>query len=258
MFVYCIENQVNNKKYIGQTTREDPNSRFREHVSSLSRGIHNNQHLQNAWNKYGEEFFEFYVLKEAETQAELDDVEKKLVNKFGYYNNKEGGKGGRHSLKTRKKLSEAALGRESHLKGTTFVRSKEVKLEQARRQRPQGYLAVVSPNGEVFEFENLRAFCREHDLHYGGLTPVMDGRHKHYRGWRLASTPRKYTNTALNISKARRKEPYPDVVSPDGTIYSIEILSEFCREHDLSVSNMCLLVNHKKPSYKGWVVKTED
>lgn len=59
--IYGIRNIVNGKIYVGQT--KDFKHRWREHVRELNHNIHHNKHLQNAWNKYGEENFEFFVIE---------------------------------------------------------------------------------------------------------------------------------------------------------------------------------------------------
>lgn len=59
--IYCIENTINSKKYIGLS--RDINRRWIEHRSELNRGDHVNQYLQSAWNKYGEDAFKFYVVE---------------------------------------------------------------------------------------------------------------------------------------------------------------------------------------------------
>ena len=43
--IYCIENLVNHKKYIGQS--KDIFKRWRQHRSELNTNIHYNSHLQN-------------------------------------------------------------------------------------------------------------------------------------------------------------------------------------------------------------------
>jgi len=58
--IYCIENLKNEKKYIGQTA--NLKRRKHEHFSSLRENCHFNSHLQNAYNKYGEENFKFRIL----------------------------------------------------------------------------------------------------------------------------------------------------------------------------------------------------
>ncbi len=56
--VYCIRNAVNGKVYVGSTARCF-RRRWHIHLSLLRRNIHNNRHLQAAWNLYGENSFKF-------------------------------------------------------------------------------------------------------------------------------------------------------------------------------------------------------
>jgi len=75
--IYCIENLVNNKKYVGQSV--DVSARFSHHKCLLNKNIHDNKHLQNAWNKYGEENFIFYIVEACE-ECFLDEREKYWIN----------------------------------------------------------------------------------------------------------------------------------------------------------------------------------
>ena len=59
--IYCIENIVNNKKYIGMS--RNIKRRWSEHKSHLNSNIHVNKYLQSAWNKYGENNFKFYIIE---------------------------------------------------------------------------------------------------------------------------------------------------------------------------------------------------
>lgn len=60
-----------------------------------------------------------------------------------------------------------------------------------------------------------------------------------------------------NMSRVTSKKIYPNIVSPDGTIYSTEWLSEFCRIHGLEYSGVRKLLSGKMKSghYKGWYVE---
>ena len=57
--IYKIVNKVNGKYYVGGS--KNIHKRWLEHKGLLRRNIHDNGHLQNAWNKYGEATFDFIV-----------------------------------------------------------------------------------------------------------------------------------------------------------------------------------------------------
>jgi len=82
--VYLIRNKVNNKVYIGSSI--NIKRRWRDHIYELSRNRHNNIHLQNAWNKYGKDNFEFVILEEVEDKSILRDREQYWLNKYQSFN----------------------------------------------------------------------------------------------------------------------------------------------------------------------------
>lgn len=60
--VYKITNTITNKFYIGSTS-ESFIKRWNHHINSLRRNTHKNKHLQNAFNKYGEQSFKFEIVE---------------------------------------------------------------------------------------------------------------------------------------------------------------------------------------------------
>lgn len=111
MGIYKITNTANGKIYIGQSVRLS--QRLSAHRSTLKNNNHYNQHLQNAYNKYGD-VFEMEVLEYCDDEAKLDDLERYYIAYYNSmnpqkgYNKEDGGNLGKHfSDETRKKMSDA-------------------------------------------------------------------------------------------------------------------------------------------------------
>lgn len=92
--IYSIENIINQKKYIGQSV--NIKSRWMKHKSELNNNNHDNDYFQKAWNKYGEENFEFTILEECskdmlnERECYYIDLYNTINRDYGY-NLKSGG-----------------------------------------------------------------------------------------------------------------------------------------------------------------------
>ena len=120
--IYKITSKIDNKSYIGQTA--DFNNRIKNHLASLEKGSHFNQHLQNAYKKYGLSNFVIEVLAQC-SKENLDELEVHFIKKhqttnrkFGY-NMMYGGQSNRRFFtdEVRKKMSDSSKGRkfsESH------------------------------------------------------------------------------------------------------------------------------------------------
>lgn len=65
--IYAIKNNANGKIYIGQST--NVKDRLWHHKSALKNNRHENSYLQNSYNKYGADCFEFVVIEECEEKS---------------------------------------------------------------------------------------------------------------------------------------------------------------------------------------------
>ena len=108
--IYMITNKVNGKIYIGQAV--DIETRWGEHKRELRSNYHYSKHLQKAWNKYGEDNFEFTIICECDenqlnTMEEYYIFELMTYDKRVGYNKTYGGGSGRPTEETKQKLSKS-------------------------------------------------------------------------------------------------------------------------------------------------------
>ena len=69
--IYIITNIFNGKRYVGSSN--NLKERLQNHFKSLKDGVHVNKHLQNAYNLYGEDFFEWGILKFSNIEDQYKD-----------------------------------------------------------------------------------------------------------------------------------------------------------------------------------------
>lgn len=78
--IYKIENKINGKIYVGQSI--DIKTRWYNHRKELNGNRHHNEHLQNAWNKYGESQFTFNIIEE----CTVENIDEREIYWINYYN----------------------------------------------------------------------------------------------------------------------------------------------------------------------------
>ena len=83
--VYCIKNKVNGRCYIGSTIMSIK-KRTDHHISLLRSNSHKNKHLQNAYNLYGEESFQIFILENTDKSNTLNREQFYLDNTLNTYN----------------------------------------------------------------------------------------------------------------------------------------------------------------------------
>lgn len=105
--IYTIENKLNKKRYYGSTNNWQKRKNL--HRSQLRKGIHGNFHLQAAWNKYGENAFEFIWIEDVQPDKLMSVEQGYLDANTGGYNiglvAGNGMRGRCHSNETKTKIS---------------------------------------------------------------------------------------------------------------------------------------------------------
>ncbi len=135
--IYQILNTANGKVYIGSSaTIED---RWNDHKGKLSRGAHGNTHLQNAYNKYSSDSFEYFMIefccpiKEMLLEKEQFWMDALKVIEKGYNINPVAGSclGAKRTQESKDRMSKAQSGEKHRLYGKTQSEETKKKISDA-------------------------------------------------------------------------------------------------------------------------------
>ena len=137
--IYGIKNKINNKIYVGQTY--DFNYRWGKHKIALRSNTHSNKKLQFAWNKYGEDNFEFFVIEE----CGLDIINEREVYWIEFYD----------SLNSGYNLCEGGNG----IRGYKHTEEEIQKMIQI--QHPRAVYALDREHNIVMEFPSASTAAKK-------------------------------------------------------------------------------------------------
>lgn len=199
MFLYKITNKINNKIYIGQTSK-DINKRFYEHCMPSSKSTA----ICKAIQKYGKQNFMIEEIGGANSQAELNYLEwLMIINNNSLvpngYNLVEGGwctgkmstqvknkiskanKGRKHTKKSKINMSLGSLGQKSGM-----LNKNHTKLSKDKNSLSNGgkYFLVFKDNIIVWEGVNKSQCSRDLNLSsIGNITECLNGNRKQHKGY---------------------------------------------------------------------------
>ena len=135
--IYGIKNKVNDNIYIGKTGMNF-GDRWDAHKTLLRSNKHFNHYLQHAWNKYGEENFDFIIIEDCNVD-ELNDKEKYYIKLYRdqdlSYNFADGGEGGSFLGKHIPEEVKRKIGEKNRIHMTGRKLSDEIKNKMSESQK---------------------------------------------------------------------------------------------------------------------------
>ena len=188
--VYIHRNKLNNKVYIGITSRA-PKRRWKN-----GHGYRDQSLFWNAIQKYGWDAFEHEILYENLTQSEAEQLEQKLIleyksNQREYgYNLATGGsvnRGYKLSDTTKQRLSESHLGKTAWNKGLTGytvpkARGKKRSAESCKKMsenRSKKAVLQYDLNGTLLgEFVSMKEAARQTGVADGSISANCSGKQR--------------------------------------------------------------------------------
>ena len=238
--IYKIVNLVNGKFYIGSTSTLGFQRRWRCHRNQLRINKHRNQHLQYAWNKYGEDNFKFEIIEKC--------LPKKCVVREQYYFNTlhpqyniltvaGSVKGYRHTPSAKALIGAASAGKNhSSYSG-----------EHVFYNPSQGVF-----EGSIVDFAIKFNFIKA--LPYKLTRGVLCKSHGWvYVGKRTEKCP--YNLDSFYQRRIFNDKPLHSFVHENGSIFN-GTQAEFVRKYNLDRSTICKLINGKRTFAFGWNIKT--
>ena len=189
--IYCIENKINHKVYIGSS--KNIYQRLLKHFALLRHNKHENMHLQNAWNKYGENNFEWTIIEICDNSI-LTEREQYCIDLFGAEYN------------ITRKVERNILSKESRIKqGETRRRlHREGKLDWNFNPIPiyvynlDGELLFINPKG-------LKDTANRLHISPSSICRVLNGTYQQCKGYRFSYNLETLPTLVINSVKQNTK-----------------------------------------------------
>lgn len=92
-YIYSITNNINNKQYVGKTSKDNPYDRWKEHIQHAKHkdntvgyaSVHT-MPIIRALKKYGSDNFKFRIITEC-TEDKVNELEEKYIKEYNTYYN---------------------------------------------------------------------------------------------------------------------------------------------------------------------------
>ena len=223
MIVYCAENKINGKKYVGRTIRK-LYSRKAEHIRH-SKNENIKYYFYQAMRKYGQQNFKWYVLEKCSDQVELIEKEDFYIKKFGDYNIGSATDGGDNITNNPRKdkidWNSKARSISGKKRWTKEEKKKQSIIAKNQWSEAKKEKLLIGLKNKLKEPIFRQKYLEKQRSPGGAYSPEIIKK-------RSSSRARKWI-----------------LYDPEGNRFIIKNLSKFCRENALNIST---LYN----SYKGW------
>lgn len=228
--IYRITNTKNGNSYIGKTAMNF-GDRWDCHRAQLRGGYHDNPHLQNAWNKYGEESFEFVVVEEIDDASKLNELEIKYIAKYKAdgksYNISDGGDGGANLGKHLSEETKRKIGEKNriHMTGKTMSEETRAKMSESQKSRYSnwtqedreawGQMISESARGYRWSDESRKNFSKlqQEKPNSAKFTAddIRDIRHKRECGFSLKEIAECYNTSVTYVSNIIHRRRWANI-----------------------------------------------
>lgn len=186
-YIYYIVCNLNNKKYIGSTLNNYEKRKL-QHFYRLSKNNHSNKYLQDDYNKYGIENFEFIILEEVlcNNENRVKEREDYWLNYYKgdllyniYKKGNIGPKGHKWTEEQRKNIT----GENNHLKGKKLTEEHKSKIGRKGESNPN-YNKKWTDEQKKKASENLKGQNKginKSNEHKRKISESNKGKHNHSR-----------------------------------------------------------------------------
>lgn len=232
--VYMIKNNINDKMYIGSSV--DIMSRYKYgHLYRLRSNKHYNPKLQNAFNKYGESYFELHIIELCDVE-ELMRKEKDYILKF-------------NSHKIGYNITEET---DSPNRGKKLTEEHKRKIGLKHKNK-----IITKEQREKISATLTGRYGGENNPMYGKESPFKGKKHteeskEKLKKSHLGKKMSEQTKQKLRKPNYKSCNSYT-IISPDNDVFIVDDgLERFCDRVGVKFRMIMEILSGNISSYKGW------
>ena len=262
-FVYKITNIINGKSYIGFTSKNPPEKRWKEHVCSQSR-----YPINKALKKYSKENFEFTILSLNYNYNKALKEEIKFISKYNTivpngYNVTIGGEGVtgiKKTIKQRKVHSQ-------YMKNFYKEEENRKRMSQKIKDLYKDPIFRDKMKDVHKKSHNNEEYKRKCSKNFKKLWKNQEYRKKTLEARKITQRTIEYREKHSRIQKERYKNPEVknkqidavcryiyEIKFPNNKIKTVKNLREFCRKNNIPHSSLYSAMKEKR-EYKKYFVR---